>query len=115
MGFFDGFSRRVEADSAALQKRDCKADFWLPKAALHRRRPHRAAGSGRKWQSAGDLLERFQAKWKPVRVKKTRQTKILEPRFDSIETEKALERRWQRLGIFAGGALVARVRFVQFG
>jgi hypothetical protein len=36
------------------------------------------------------LLERFQAKWKPVRVKKTRQIKNLEPRFDSIETEKAL-------------------------
>src|ERR1700738_1763119 len=35
-------------------------------------------------------LERFQAKWKPVRVKKTRQMKNLEPRFDSIETEKAL-------------------------
>src|ERR1700726_1646929 len=33
--------------------------------------------------------ERFQAKWKPVRVKKTRQTKNLEPRFDSIEAEKA--------------------------
>jgi hypothetical protein len=35
-------------------------------------------------------LERFQAKWTPVRVKKTRQIKNLEPRFDSIETEKAL-------------------------
>jgi hypothetical protein len=42
--------------------------------------------------------ERFQAKacpaldagWTPVRVKKTRQIKNLEPRFDSIETEKAL-------------------------
>jgi len=34
-------------------------------------------------------LERFQAKWTPVRVKKTRQTKNLKPRFDSIETEKA--------------------------
>ena len=28
--------------------------------------------------------------WRPVRVKKTRQIKNLEPRFDSIETEKAL-------------------------
>jgi hypothetical protein len=36
-------------------------------------------------------LERFQAKWRPVRVKKTRQITNLEPRFDSIETEKALE------------------------
>ena len=38
-------------------------------------------------------LERFQAKWKPVRVKKMRQIKSLEPRFDSIETEKALASR----------------------
>ena len=38
----------------------------------------------------GGPLERFRAKWKPVRVKKTRQIKNLEPRFDSIETEKAL-------------------------
>jgi hypothetical protein len=36
------------------------------------------------------MLERFQAKWRPVRVKKTRQIENLEPRFDSIETEKAL-------------------------
>jgi hypothetical protein len=44
------------------------------------------------------LLERLQAKacpgldpgWKPVRVKKTRQIRNSEPRFDSIETEKAL-------------------------
>ena len=35
-------------------------------------------------------LERFQAKWIPVRVKKTRQIKNLEPRFDSIETATAL-------------------------
>ena len=35
-------------------------------------------------------LKRFRAKWRPVRVKKTRQIKNLEPRFDSIETEKAL-------------------------
>jgi predicted N-acetyltransferase YhbS len=34
--------------------------------------------------------EGFQAKWKPVRDKKTRQIKNLEPRFDFIETEKAL-------------------------
>jgi hypothetical protein len=38
----------------------------------------------------GLLLKRFQAKWIPVRVKKTRKIKNLEPRFDSIETEKAL-------------------------
>jgi quinol monooxygenase YgiN len=42
-------------------------------------------------------LERFRAKacpgldpgWKPVRIKKTRQIRNLEPRFDSIEAEKA--------------------------
>src|SRR3984893_1943839 len=37
-------------------------------------------------------LKRFQAGRKPVRVKKTRQIKNLEPRFDSIEAEKALVR-----------------------
>src|SRR5664279_363355 len=49
-------------------------------------------------------LERFQAKWWPVRVKKTRQLKNLEPRFDSIETEKALDvaGRDQRAFCFAG-------------
>jgi hypothetical protein len=44
------------------------------------------------------VLERFQAKacpgldpgWRPVRVKKTRQIKNPEPRFDLIETERAL-------------------------
>jgi uncharacterized protein YgbK (DUF1537 family) len=35
-------------------------------------------------------LERFPAKWTPVRVKKTRQNKKLEPRSDPIGTEKAL-------------------------
>jgi hypothetical protein len=35
-------------------------------------------------------LEGFQAKWRPVRVKKTRPIKNLELRFDSIETERAL-------------------------
>jgi general secretion pathway protein J len=39
------------------------------------------------WRRA---LKRFQAKWKPVRVEKTRQNKNPEPRFDSIEAEKAL-------------------------
>src|ERR1700733_62311 len=35
-------------------------------------------------------LERFRAKWIPVRVKKTRQNQNPEPRSDSIGTEKAL-------------------------
>jgi hypothetical protein len=39
-----------------------------------------------------DALERFRAKWVPLRVKKTRQNKKREPRSDSIGTEKALAR-----------------------
>jgi hypothetical protein len=35
-------------------------------------------------------LERFRAKWTPVRVKKTPENKNLVPRFDSIKTEEAL-------------------------
>jgi uncharacterized membrane protein YkvA (DUF1232 family) len=35
-------------------------------------------------------LERFQEKWIPVRVKKTRQNKRLEPGSDAIRTDKAL-------------------------
>src|ERR1700752_4358617 len=38
-------------------------------------------------------LERFRAKWTPVRVKKTRQNKRLEPGSDSIRTDKALDGR----------------------
>jgi hypothetical protein len=45
-----------------------------------------------KLRSGVEKLERFQAKWKPVRVNKARQIKNLEPRFDSIETEKAFGR-----------------------
>jgi cytochrome c peroxidase len=37
-------------------------------------------------------LEHFQAKWTPVRVKKMRENKNLEPRFDSIKSGNALER-----------------------
>jgi hypothetical protein len=36
------------------------------------------------------VLERFRAKWIPVRVKKTRQIKRLEPGSDSIRTDQAL-------------------------
>jgi len=72
---------------------------WVLGAAPVRRasgsgsRPQRggAAEAGRDCRvAARRRLERFRAKWKPVRVKKTRQIKNLEPRFDSIETEKAL-------------------------
>ena len=51
-----------------------------------RRITRRSTSFGRSPQS----LERFRAKWTPVRVKKTRQNKKLEPRSDSIRTEKAL-------------------------
>jgi hypothetical protein len=37
-------------------------------------------------ESPRRVLERFQTKWMPVRVKKTRQIKNLERRFDSVET-----------------------------
>jgi hypothetical protein len=36
------------------------------------------------------VLKRFQAKWIPLRVKKARQNEKIEPRSDSIGTEKAL-------------------------
>jgi hypothetical protein len=56
-------------------------------------------------------LERFPAKWKPVRVKKTRQIKNLEPRSDFIGTEKALARPGlSRAGTarFAPGSMLRR-------
>jgi hypothetical protein len=34
----------------------------------------------------GRMLEHFQAKWTPVRVKKMRKNKNLEARFDSIKS-----------------------------
>src|SRR6476660_2029504 len=46
----------------------------------------------------GGRLKRFPAKWRPVRVKKTRQTKNLEPRSDLIGTEIALGARRCILG-----------------
>ena len=52
-----------------------------------------AASPDKTDRQSGFVLKRFPAKWRPVRVKKTRQIKNLEPRFDSIETEKALEFR----------------------
>jgi hypothetical protein len=46
--------------------------------------------AGNKLLSALTELEHFRAKWVPVRVKKTRQNKKIEPRSDSIGTERAL-------------------------
>jgi hypothetical protein len=50
----------------------------------------RPLSSMQRMKTLRDTLERFPAKWKPVRVKKTRQIKNLEPRSDSIGTEKTL-------------------------
>ena len=58
--------------------------------------------------------ERFQAKWKPVRVEKTRQIKNLEPRFDSIETGKALAVGRQNRAILNRCNLLLTVRLVLF-
>ncbi|BBB95422.1 hypothetical protein BE61_08400 [Bradyrhizobium elkanii USDA 61] len=46
------------------------------------------SGTGIAAGASGYHLERFRAKWIPVRVKKTRQNKNLEPRSDSIGTGK---------------------------
>jgi hypothetical protein len=89
---FGGFAKA----RFACPFRPAKSGFLTP------RPPGVAAGFRWKWQTVKDLLERFRAKWRPVRVKKTRQNKNLEPRFDSIETEKALEMSAQRFCILAG-------------
>jgi hypothetical protein len=48
----------------------------------------------------GAIGKRFQAKWVPVRVKKTRQNKNLEPRSDEIGTEWALTLEFGRGGLY---------------
>src|SRR5258708_11570461 len=53
---------------------------------------------------AKSRLERFPAKWTPVRVKKTRQNKELEPRSDLIGTEKALA--WRNLRPMPAGMVL---------
>jgi hypothetical protein len=61
-------------------------------------------------------LERFRAKWVPVRVKKTRQNKNLEPRSDSIGTEKALDqfdRPKTSLATASGFMKLARLRLTR--
>jgi hypothetical protein len=63
---------------------------------LSQRRKRLIAGRDGDPMEVPAILERFQAKWTPVRVKKTRQIKNLEPRFDSIEAEKALGRLARR-------------------
>ena len=52
------------------------------------------------------MPERFPAKWRPVRIKKTRQIKNLEPRSDSIGTERLCGAYWLLLPVllFLGAA-----------
>jgi hypothetical protein len=63
---------------------DLKLLQWLPRDRASNFKSK--SGAGRIY-----LLERFRAKWIPVRVKKTRQNKRIEPGSDSIRTDKALE------------------------
>ena len=55
--------------------------------------------------------ERFPAKWTPVRIKKTRQIKNLEPRSDSIGTEKALACSRPHEAFRQRGAIACRAAF----
>ncbi len=57
------------------------------------------------------MLERFQAKWRPVRVQKANP----EPRFDSIETEKAPDRNLTRRRMIAIVATAAGSAFLTGG
>ena len=57
--------------------------------------------------------KRFRAKWVPVRVKKTRQSKKLEPGFDFIKAGKALahrQRETAEVGADDQAGLTARQR-----
>jgi hypothetical protein len=71
-------SERVAADHQPVCHRAAKQGTASPA-----RSP---AGQLLHWHLPG-LLERFRAKWKPVRVKKTRQNKRIESGSDSIRTE----------------------------
>src|SRR3954452_2303700 len=74
------------------------ADRALPRPAAAGAGGKARAGSARDFVRGGiagepgaaDRLERLRAKWLPVRVKKTRQNKNLEPSSDSTITGKAL-------------------------
>jgi hypothetical protein len=51
-------------------------------------------------------LKRFPAKWKPVRIKETRQIKNLEPGSDSIGTQVALGTEYAKVERIARGPLL---------
>src|ERR1700722_19404650 len=63
------------------------AAYWIPRM----RGGMTAYGGAAPVHDIAGRLERFQAKWIPVRVKKTVENKNLEPRSDSLGTEKALK------------------------
>src|SRR6202035_1423917 len=75
-------SEHGENRSAAPAIRDQSGNPSVPGSAFPKFHCH--------FLRAARCLERFQAKWTPVRVKKTRQIKNLEPCCDSPETERAL-------------------------
>jgi hypothetical protein len=77
MGFLNGFSRRADADSAARQKRRFAGQFLSLKVGFGRngRAPETRLRRGVCRLRLTRSLERFRAKWMPVRVKKTRQNK----------------------------------------
>src|ERR1700723_3203800 len=79
--------RRAEPCGGACLARRMGADGYPRGTVAQAPAPSRDTGPG---ESNILDLERFRAKWIPVRVKKTRQNKNLEPRSDSIGTEKAL-------------------------
>src|ERR1039457_3779188 len=63
--------------------RDIRGSDSIPEAAIRSRNLPLLAEYER--ITADVTIERFQAKWKPARVKQTRQNNNPEPRFDSIE------------------------------
>src|SRR5438552_18384622 len=82
----------VDSTTVAGRRRPCSRHQDEARSQL-------AAGGHR----AVAALECFQAKWIPVGEKKTRQNKKIEPRSDSIGTEKALGFRKGSTDVGLGG------------
>src|SRR6266511_135174 len=84
----------IRTRMAALGQSGCRLPSRQTRNAFARRScSNRKRTDERDSTQSKHALERFRAKWKPVRVKKTRQIKNLEPRFDSIETAKGLAKK----------------------
>ena len=84
IGVWDGVVQ-LERESCGPAPRVARVSSYAPRA-MKSAVPARFASpekSGRLTQTCAELyeLERFRAKWTPVRVKKTRQNKNLELRF----------------------------------